>query len=229
MRWAYHSEDGRPVAFVYRLDHADPKSGEPTKTYRPVSRWPDGWRLKDPPGPWPLYRLPELAEAARVYVCEGEKCADLIRNLGATATTSAHGAKAADKTEWTPLAGKGIILLPDHDPEGEGYIAAVAGKLARLDPRPTLRLLRLPAMWHGSAPVPDKGDIAEWLGDGVPEAWTDVDCRAELDRLAAEIAEPIDPDASSQEGTEGDGPEEDDGRPSVPDEEINDPHRLARF
>jgi hypothetical protein len=52
------------------------------------------------------------------FVVEDEKCADALRNLNLPATASAHGAGAADKSDWTPLAGKPAVILPDNDDPG---------------------------------------------------------------------------------------------------------------
>lgn len=65
----------------------------------------------------PLYRLPEIGDA-RVFVCEGEKAADRARSIGLNATASANGSKAANKTDWRPLAGRKVHILPDNDEPG---------------------------------------------------------------------------------------------------------------
>lgn len=164
-------------------------NGTTDKEYRPVHTTPEGWVVGDPPGPLPLYRLPELARAARVYVTEGEKTSELARHRGIVATASSHGAKSAHKSDWSPLAGKDVVILPDHDPEGEDYAREVCAILAKLDPRPTVRIVRLADLWRSSQPVPEKGDMEEWLADGVPAHWTDIECRAELERHAVEAPE----------------------------------------
>src|SRR5262245_40427595 len=61
----------------------------------------------------PVLSLPDLADSARVYVTEGEKGADLARDLGVVATATAHGAKSPHRTDLGPLAGKEVIILPD--------------------------------------------------------------------------------------------------------------------
>jgi putative DNA primase/helicase len=182
--WIYRRADGSEAFRVYRFDFINPETREPDKDYRPVHRTPAGWVLGDPRGKLPLYHLDELAAASVVYVHEGEKCADTVRGLGLVATTSSHGAKAPQKTDWTPLAGKEIIIQPDRGEEGEGYAQRVRGLLARLDPAPRVKVVRLADLWRTDAPIPEKGDVVEWVSDGVPDTWTDVECRAELERLA---------------------------------------------
>lgn len=121
MSWTDHDADGEPVGIVLRWDLPDGK-----KNIRPVSRHADGWRLSGMPDTRPLYRLPELANADRVFVCEEEKAADAARSIGLTATTSAHGSSSAKQTDWGPLAGKAVVILADHDAPGRQYAATVA-------------------------------------------------------------------------------------------------------
>jgi hypothetical protein len=199
--WIYHDPERFEVMRVYRIDYEDPETGEPRKQFRPV--YPDaaGWHVGDPSKDGlPLYHLDELAATDRVFVCEGEKCADLVGGLGLIATTSSHGAQAPGKTDWAPLAGKTVVILPDHDGAGEGYAAAVAGLLAGLEPRPTIKVLRLPLEKEGD-------DVEQWL-EGRPDSWGPEECRAELERLAAE-APAWTPDASSIMAPDQDGDDED--------------------
>ena len=175
--WAYRDEEGHETFRVYRFD----PPGE-SKQFRPVHATAKGWVTGDPPNPLPLYNLPKLPAAEVVYVAEGEKCADLLIQLGLVATTSAHGANSARKSDWSPLAGKSVIILPDCDEPGERYADDVLELLSELEPRPTARVLRLPGLSGG-------GDVDDWLKDGVPESWSDVDARAELERLAGQIEE----------------------------------------
>jgi len=187
--WIYRNADCSEAFRVYRFDFVNSRTGEPDKEFRPIHPTPSGWVVGDPPDPLPLYHLPELARASRVFVTEGEKASDLARNQGVEATTSSHGAKSPHKSDWSPLVGKEVILLPDNDPEGEGYVRNVAPILARLEPRPRVKIVRLADLWRTAQPIPEGGDIEEWLADGVPDSWTDAECRAELERLADGVPE----------------------------------------
>lgn len=153
--WMYPDADGRERLTVLRFDLA---GGD--KTYRPIHPSGDGWAIGDPPGdePLPLYRLPEPADAKRVYVCEGEKAADAARSIGLTATTSAHGAESPHKTDWRPLAGKDVVILPDNDEAGRSYAAWIARHLLKLDAATTVRVVELPDL-------PDRGDIHDWVAN----------------------------------------------------------------
>ena len=92
----------------------------------------------------PLYRLPflrELAHKKTIFITEGEKAADALLSIGNEATTSSGGAKAATRTNWTPLAGRSVIIWPDNDPSGFTYADTVAEILTHLTPPATVRIL----------------------------------------------------------------------------------------
>jgi hypothetical protein len=173
--WTYHDTPDEPVGVVVRWD------GPNGKDIRPVARHAGGWRIGAMPDPRPLFGLPDLAAARRVIVTEGEKAADAARSLGFVATTSAGGSQAAAKTDWRPLAGKEVWIMPDNDAPGRKYADTVAGILAKLTPAPTVRVVELPDL-------PDGGDIVEWI-DAHGEAAEPNAMRTEVETLA-QAAEP---------------------------------------
>ena len=128
------------------------------------------WHMKKPEGPLPLYRR-DLLTADRVAVVEGEKCVDALAALGIAATTSAMGAGKADQTDWSPLAGKTVILWPDNDPDngkgvrvGIAHMREVARLLTQIDPAP--RMLWLDPDTLG---LPLKGDAADMIAINTSE------------------------------------------------------------
>jgi len=183
--WPYFRADGGEALIALRFD----LPGD--KTYRPIYPKGGGWSIGDPPGPLPLYRLADLGGAVRMYVVEGEKCADAAAGIGLIATTSAHGANAADKTDWTPLAGYIVIILSDNDTAGRQYAADVAAILTRLDPPATVRIVKLPGL-------PEGGDIVNYIE--AHDAQNPEDIRREIDALAdaaPEVAAAETPSAAS--------------------------------
>jgi hypothetical protein len=173
--WTYHDAAGEPVGLVVRWDLPDGK-----KDIRPVARHTTGWRIGAMPDPRPLYALPSVTKTNRVIVCEGEKCADAVRGIGFTATTCAGGSQAASKTDWTPLAGKEVWILPDNDPPGRKYAEAVAAILYKLNLPAVVKIIVLPDL-------PEKGDIVDWVeahGDAAKPAGM----RHELEALAEAVA-----------------------------------------
>lgn len=168
--WTYHNAQGEPVGMVVRWNKAAGKD------IRPIAQHAFGWRIGAMPDPRPLYELPDLALAHRVLVCEGEKTADAARSLGFASTTSAGGSQAATKTDWRPLAGKEVWILPDNDAAGRKYAETVATILAKLTPAPVVRMVELPNL-------PEAGDIADWI-EGRGDAAEPDTMRAELEALA---------------------------------------------
>ncbi|HMP76590.1 MAG TPA: CHC2 zinc finger domain-containing protein [Kiritimatiellia bacterium] len=155
-RWSYHLPTGPLIAQVLRFDTIEDHEQAPAKTYVPIHVDGDGWRVGDPPGLWPLYNLPAImASPDTVFVCEGEKAADAGIQIGLLCTTSAHGAKSPSKSDWTPLAGRDVVILPDNDPAGATYAEQVATTLLALDPPARVRMLNLPDL-------PEKGDLADY-------------------------------------------------------------------
>jgi len=176
--WTYRDADGEPVGVVVRWDLPD--GG---KQILPVSRTADGWVFGGMPEPRPLYRLPDLLTRPTntVFVCEGEKASETAASVGLLVTTSAHGSKSAGKTDWSPLAGRDVVILPDNDAPGQQYAETVTNILAKLDPPATVRIVDLPEL-------PEHGDFVEFLDARFD--WEPEEIRAEVERLVNEV-EPI--------------------------------------
>ena len=153
----YTDAHGEPLYWRIRLKH--PATGE--KWIRPMHRYGGEFKAGEPPAPAngkPLYRLHKLAQAPRdapVFVVEGEWCADKLAALGLTVTTSG-GKSSAEGTDWTPLAGRCVVLWPDFDRSGFEYAEAVH----RLTASPDNRVMQLDVSALG---LPEKGDAVDWL------------------------------------------------------------------
>lgn len=203
----YRDADGCDVAAVLRFDRADgatDEDGKAIKSFRPVHAVPTGWKTGDPPGLWPLFNLPAiLASAGPVYVCEGEKAACAGIGIGLCCTTSAHGAKSPQRTNWEPVRGRAVAVIPDNDDAGKDYGATVAGLLHAAGAQ-SVRILELPGL-------PKKGDLADYCEqrDGMEAATM----RAEVEALTAsapvwqppkvadnETERPLDPIAAARVG-----------------------------
>jgi hypothetical protein len=112
-----------------------------------------------------------------VFIVEGEKPACELATLRLPVTTSAHGAKSAHKTDWQPLAGREVVILPDNDLEGRDYAESVATILSRLSSPSEVRIVELPGL-------PPRGDCVEWLE--ARDAQIPEDIRAELLAIVAD-------------------------------------------
>ena len=161
-KWDYQDASGKLIAVVYRYD---PQPGH--KEFRP---WDVRRRKMAPPDPRPLYNQPGLLKAEQVVLVEGEKCAQTLIDLGMCATTAMHGANApVDKTDWTPLSGKHVLIWPDRDKPGWQYadhasqaiLKAGAISCTILQP-PTEK----PEGWDVADAVHDGFDIAGFLAVG---------------------------------------------------------------
>lgn len=120
----------------------------------------------------PLYRLPELQgdnnagplAEPYVIVAEGEKCADLLAGEGfyMVATTSAGGSGAPNKTDWSPLSGRHVVIIPDRDEPGEKYAEKVTDLLFEVGAL-SVRVVRLES---ASGSTPAGFDIVDWASEG---------------------------------------------------------------
>jgi hypothetical protein len=175
--WIYRDAAGHEVFRVLRIDYRAP-AGSRAKSYRPCHETSDGrWLLARPAAPLPLYRLPAMLAAppqATVTLLEGEKCADLATAIGLPyATTSAHGAKAPQLTDWSPLAGRHVAILGDEDEDGASYAAKIHAILNALDPPAEVQIVRLPGLAEGE-------DIEQFIEARRSIGRTDADILAEL-------------------------------------------------
>jgi putative DNA primase/helicase len=106
-----------------------------------------------------LYRLPEVLEAPIVFVVEGERDVETLREYGFVATTNAGGANAHWLPQYTEtLRGREVILIPDNDAPGRKRVLNIARALLRKVAR--LVVLELEG---GSK------DVTEWFGQGHSE------------------------------------------------------------
>ena len=165
--WAYRDADGRLLCLACRFEK--PGGG---KEVLPLTfcQGPGGrteWRWKAPPAPRPPYGLNRLTARleAPVLVVEGEKKAEPAEWLfpNHVAITSLSGADAAHKTDWSPLAGRDVVIWPDNDEPGRRYAEDVT-ELARRAGAASLRIVQVPDGF------PDGWDLADELPEGVNEA-----------------------------------------------------------
>lgn len=148
-------------AISFRLDFKDG-----TKQFRQAHQTPNGYVLKGPKEPWPLYNRTRLIKSPDVLVVEGEKCVEIANSIGIVATTSLAGAGKAARCDWSPLAGKTVYLWPDFDPVNEmtgkrggfEHMADVAAMCEALRPKPRV-------FWIESdkLDLPEKGDLEDFL------------------------------------------------------------------
>jgi len=152
-RYPYLDEAGELLFEVVRYEPKD------FRQRRPDGHGGYDWKVK---GVRQVpYRLPELIEALDagkpVYIVEGEKDVDRLRDLGITATCNAGGAGKwrADFAEFFRQAS--VVIIPDNDDAGQEHAEAVARSL--VGKAVDIRILNLPDL-------PRKGDVSDWLNQG---------------------------------------------------------------
>ncbi|WP_353273378.1 AAA family ATPase [Wolbachia endosymbiont (group A) of Agelastica alni] len=123
--WNYYDENGQVIVKVYRSDPPGKK-----KVYKPFDVKQSKFAA---PEIRPLYNIPEILKSDKVILVEGEKCAEALIEQGIAATTTMSGANAdVDKTDWSPLKGKNIIIWPDNDEAGNKYAKNAEKKLLEI-------------------------------------------------------------------------------------------------
>ena len=164
--WPYPGDTFRCARFQW----------EDEKTYRPFRRVEDGWQIGDLPGDLPLYASDQLGNAHRIFVHEGEKCCDAGLSIGLISVSPAHGAQSPDRTDWSPLAGREVVILPDNDDPGKRFAETIARLVTSLDPPATAKIVQLPELKSG-------GDIVDFVRAGNS---SDQELRDRINQLADE-------------------------------------------
>lgn len=173
--WEYKDAAGNRVMWVYRFE---PKKEGDRKQFLPLTYWsdPDGWQWKSLPEPRPLYHLDQLAARplAKVMLCEGEKAADAAAELlpEFVTTTTMNGAQSPNKADWSPVAGRVVLIWPDNDQPGKQY-ADKAAALAYQAGAVEVFILRAECLAKDSATGQPRTLPAHWdAADAVADGWT---------------------------------------------------------
>jgi putative DNA primase/helicase len=126
-----------------------------------LQRRPDGfggWIWKKHPRQV-LYRLPEVLGAPIVFLVEGEKDCETLRDYGFIATTNAGGADAPWLAAFSEvLRGREVILIPDNDAPGWKRCTTIARALLNVAAR--IVVFDLP---------PEVKDVTDWFQAGHSE------------------------------------------------------------
>ena len=137
------------------------------------------------------YRLPEVIAAEEVFIVEGEKDVECLRQWGLTATCNPGGAGKWSDEYSKFLMGKRVVILQDDDEPGRKHARAVAKSVARYAAE--VRII---------PPFPNAKDVTEWREHG--------GTKRKLEKLVADIA-PIERDAATSP-VEGESLSKDDWR-----------------
>ena len=157
--FTYHTLAGELYGAVLRFPKDD--GG---KDFSQITRRPGGWANKGPGRDelWPLYGVLEIGQAgeagAPLLGVEGEGKVDAAKRIGLVAVSSQGGAKAASRSDWSPLEGRAVAILPDNDDAGREHAEKVATILRQLPQAATVRIVELPGL-------EDAGDLADLVRD----------------------------------------------------------------
>lgn len=105
----------------------------------------------------PLYNLPDVASSDTVYIVEGEKDVETLRNIGLVATCNFDGAGKWKDCYSDALSGKNIVILPDNDSAGDKHcskiVASLKGKASNV------KRVDLPGL-------KEHGDVTDYISNG---------------------------------------------------------------
>lgn len=169
-RYSYYRPDG--MLHVDVLMYRDPVTGK--KVGRRPWREPSGVK-----GPHHLFRVREIAERTGdpVLVVEGERTAEVAAEtfLDYAVTTALGGTSAPGQADWTPLAGRTVVIWPDNDAPGIQHAQKVS-ELVTAVGAASVRIVELPPG------LPAKWDLADPPPPGVDVRAT-LEARAELQSI----------------------------------------------
>ncbi len=77
-----------------------------------------------------LYAVEHIGSATTVYVCEGEKGADVVRQIGATAVATGGSERTCD---LNPLVGREVVLIADRDKSGAKWARRLTNELTTVE------------------------------------------------------------------------------------------------
>lgn len=177
----YKSETGQTGMIVFRCQVDGDKS------YRPAYPVKGGFRLSAPPKPWPLYQRDVIVANDTVIICEGEKCCDALAQYDIVGTTNSFGSGKAEHADWTPLAGKNIVLWPDNDIVGQNHMRQITAILETIEPKPRIAWLEPSGLDLG-----EKEDVADFIEQMKTLSKTDTEITTELHQVIAK-ARPLGP------------------------------------
>ncbi len=174
--YIYESSDGVEIYKIKRYHKEDENGnilikgdGKIDKTFSVHTKvegiWEKGMKINTRY----LYNLPSVSEAIcnneEIYVVEGEKCADILnKEFGVTCTTIPFGSNAWKlpySTDYkNQLQNAKVVLIPDNDKCGYQLMNDILRDIKR-----TVKSIKLVNL-NNDIPLPDKGDIEQWMGLG---------------------------------------------------------------
>ncbi|MDB2613617.1 DUF3987 domain-containing protein [Chlamydiales bacterium] len=152
--WTY-IEHGRATVTVSR--YHDYKGN---KTFRQFVNCEGEWREGLPSAPYPLYGLDSLNQKSpldAILICEGERKADILQQLGWPAVSTMLGADNVNNNDLSPLRYfSKVIILRDNDSAGISFTIKIASALKHMDKECEILVCNLCKEQKGD-------DIVDWI------------------------------------------------------------------
>lgn len=176
-RYEVRDVDGTVLAVHVRVDYSDG-----SKIYRwadPFGNWHSGTLEVDRLPLFATERVRDFPSDSVRYVCEGEKSANALLDVGTLALGTVGGAsKCPSADALAVLHGTDVVLWPDNDAPGRKHMAAIAAALQ--GKAKSIRFVR----WDEAPPKGDAADfVAKWKGAGLDDV-------AIRQRVASMIVDP---------------------------------------
>jgi predicted P-loop ATPase/5S rRNA maturation endonuclease (ribonuclease M5) len=182
---------GKGFGYVLRMDMDDGRKITPQIMWCSRPGKADDWSHYTFPKPRPLYGVDLVKSRKQVVVVEGEKAADAGKALLKMAVvTWVGGTGAVEHSDWSALAGKDIIIVPDADEPGRAAATEIAGIVSAAKAK-KVRIVDTSGQPKGW----DLADIKDWTRDQTI-GWL------------KERAQPWEPPPPPPAKVEGDSPEE---------------------
>lgn len=188
-QWEYRDTEGRLLGVIYRFIRSDGKGKEVLPCV--FAQHPESskreWRWMAFPQPRPLYLRGPHRPDVPVLVLEGEKCVDKAVALPQLAEAFeviswSGGGKAVDKSDWSAIRDREVILWADADAKVYKDSHERAGQIMDEHEQPGMRaMLEVAEILRGQgcdvffidipAPgaVPDGWDVADLIDAGASE------------------------------------------------------------
>ncbi|MDX8430212.1 MAG: AAA family ATPase (plasmid) [Candidatus Algichlamydia australiensis] len=177
-RYPYKDENGRLLYYVLRLQDKEDRSKKITPPlsfgYEKEFSGKGRWALKgyQPEGKLrTLYHLEKLNEfpKATILIVEGEKTADRAHakfpNHNFLTVTWSGGAGSVEKTDWSPLSGRKVLIWPDNDEAGFKASAQICSELKNVGVQ-SLHVIDRKLLQEK---FPKKWDLADELPEGMEQ------------------------------------------------------------
>lgn len=130
--YPYRTKSGDLIGYVIRMELFDGKKITPQILWaKDKKTGKEGWYYHSLPELRTPYRLEKMSDTKTIVIAEGEKCADALGNITNRVDSLAWcgGTNATDKTDWSFVIGRSVVLWSDSDEVGKACMEKIAEKI----------------------------------------------------------------------------------------------------